>query len=68
MVSTMKEQGLQDMANKVTGEFQTESDFEVFMKVLRKQFFESSLEGEMDDYLGYEKHEARRRYTRKWNR
>ena len=32
MVSTMKEQDLQDMANKVAGEFQTESDFEVFMK------------------------------------
>ncbi len=59
MVSTMKEQDLQDMANKVIGELQTELDFEVFMKVLRKQFFESSLEGEMDDHLGYEKHEAR---------
>ncbi len=49
MVSTMKEQDLPNMVNKVVGEFQTESDFEVFAKVLRKQFFESSLEGEMDD-------------------
>ncbi len=48
MVSTMKEQDLQDMANKVAGEFQTESDFEVFMKARSKQFLESS-EGEMDD-------------------
>ncbi len=28
MVSIMKEQDLQDMINKVVGEFQTESDFE----------------------------------------
>ena len=65
MVSTMKEQDLQDMANKVAGEFQTESDFEVFMKAWSKQFLESSLEGEMDDHLGYEKPEARGKSTRK---
>ncbi len=65
MVSTMKEQDLQDMANKVAGEFQTEPDFEVFMKAWSKQFLESSLEGEMDDHLGYEKPEARGKSTRK---
>ncbi len=32
MVSTMKEQDLQDMVNKVAREFQTESDFEAFTK------------------------------------
>ncbi len=68
MVSTIKEQDLQDMANKVAGEFQTEPDFEVFMKAWSKQFLESSLEGEMDDHLGYEKHEARGKNTRKWSR
>ncbi len=55
----MKKQDLQDRANKVVGEFQTESDFEVFMKAWSKQFLEFSLEGEMDDHLGYEKHEVR---------
>ncbi len=59
MASTMKEQDLQDMVKKMVGEFQTESDFDAFLKALHKEFFESSLEGEMDDHLGYEKHEAR---------
>src|SRR5690554_3197379 len=56
MVTTMKDKDLQDMANKVADEFQTESDFEAFTKALRKQFWESTLEGELDDHLGYEKH------------
>ncbi len=45
-VSTMKELELRDMANKVAGEFQTESDFEVFTKARCKQLWESALEGE----------------------
>ena len=55
MVSTMKDKGLQDIASKVAGEFQSEADFEAFSKALRKQFWESTLEGELDDHLGYEK-------------
>jgi hypothetical protein len=53
MVSTMTNKDLRDMANKVAGEFQTESDFDEFTKALRKQFWESTLEGELDDHLGY---------------
>ena len=55
----MNDKQLQKMANKVAGEFQSELDFEEFTKALRKQFWESTLEGELDDHLGYEKHEVR---------
>jgi putative transposase len=59
MVSTMKDKDVQDMVGKVAGEFKSEADFEAFTKALRKQFWESTLEGELDDHLGYEKHSAR---------
>jgi transposase-like protein len=52
----MKDKELQDMVGKVAGEFKSEADFEEFSKALRKQFWESTLEGELDDHLGYEKH------------
>ena len=59
MVSIMADKKLIDMANKVAGEFDSEKDFEEFTKALRKQFWESTLEGELDDHLGYSKHEVR---------
>lgn len=59
METTMKDKDLRAMANKVAGEFHSESDFEAFTKALRKRFWESTLEGELDDHLGYEKHESR---------
>jgi transposase-like protein len=55
----MVDKKLLDMANKVAGEFNSEKDFEEFTKALRKQFWESTLEGELDDHLGYAKHETR---------
>ena len=51
MISIMTDKKLLDMANKVTGEFDSEKDFEEFTKALRKQFWESTLEGELDDHL-----------------
>ena len=59
MVSIMVNKKLQDMANKVASEFTSEKDFEEFTKALRKQFWDSTLEGELDDHLGYAKHETR---------
>jgi transposase-like protein len=55
----MNDKQLKKLANKVAGEFQSEWDFEEFTKALRKQFWESTLEGELDVHLGYDKHEAR---------
>lgn len=59
MVSIMADKKLLDMANKVANEFNSEKDFEEFTKALRKQFWESTLEGELDDHLGYKKHDVR---------
>jgi putative transposase len=59
----LKDKELQDIADKVAGEFKSEADFEAFTKVLRKKFRESTLEGELDDHLGYEKHSARGNVT-----
>ena len=59
MVSIMTDKKLLDMANKVANEFNSEKDFEEFTKALRKQFWESTLEGELDDHLGYKKHDVR---------
>ena len=47
------------MADKVAGEFNSEKDFEEFAKALTKQFWASTVEGELDDHLGYAKHETR---------
>ena len=35
MVSTMKNKALRDMANRMAGEFQSETDFEAFTKELQ---------------------------------
>ena len=59
MVSIMTDKKLLDMAHKVANEFNSEKDFEEFTKALRKQFWESTLEGELDDHLGYKKHDVR---------
>ena len=42
---------LDKLAKKAIGEFKSENDFEAFTNTLRKQFWESTLEGEMDDHL-----------------
>ena len=55
MAVTVKDKDLDKLAKKTIGEFKSEKDFEAFTKSLRKQFWESTLEGEMDDHLGYEK-------------
>jgi len=59
MATAMKDKDLHDMASKVVGEFKSEEDFEEFTKSQRKQFWESTLEGEMDDHLGYAKNDSR---------
>jgi len=59
MESTLKEKDLKEMAARVAGDFQSEEEFEEFTKALRKQFWESTLEGEMDEHLGYQKNDSR---------
>lgn len=59
MVYTMDEKELKNLASEMVGEFKSEKDFDAFTKALRKQFWESTLEGEMDEHLGYEKHDPK---------
>jgi len=59
MVSIMNDKKLQELASKTIGELNSEKDFDEFTKALRKQFWECTLEGELDEHLGYEKHDPR---------
>lgn len=59
MVNTVDEKELKKLASEMIGEFKSEKDFDAFTKALRKQFWESTLEGEMDDHLGYEKNDPK---------
>ena len=59
MATTLNDKDLDKLAKKTISEFKSEKDFEAFTKSLRKQFWESTLEGEMDDHLGYEKRDPK---------
>lgn len=57
MVEQVNEKDLNKLAEKLMNELKTEGDVDAFSKVLRKQFWEATLEGEMDDHLGYTKND-----------
>ncbi len=44
------------LAEQLMAELGTEGNVDAFTKALRKKFWEATLEGEMDDHLGYSKH------------
>lgn len=58
MATQVNEKELNELAAKLMGELKGEKDVDAFTKVLRKQFWEATLEGEMDDHLGYSKHDS----------
>ena len=57
MVVAVSKKDLNKLAEQMMAQLKTEGDVEAFTKALRKQFWESTLEGEMDDHLGYTKHD-----------
>ena len=57
MVADVSDKDLNKLAEQLMAQLTTEGDVNAFTKALRKQFWEASLEGEMDDHLGYSKHE-----------
>ena len=57
MAMQVSEKDLNKLAEKMMAQLKTEGDVDAFTKALRKQFWEASLEGEMDDHLGYSKHD-----------
>lgn len=59
MVALMSKKDLDKIAEQMLGEFDSEEGLEAFTKALKKKFWESTLEGEMDDHLGYSKHDPK---------
>ena len=57
MVLEVNDKEMSKLAEQMMAKLNTEGDVEAFTKALRKQFWEATLEGEMDDHLGYAKHE-----------
>ena len=51
------------LARKVGRQFKSEQDLADFSRLLKKITVEAALGGEIDDHLGYSKHEARGRGT-----
>ena len=49
---------LNKLAEQMMTKLRSEGDVEAFTKALRKQFWEATLEGEMDEHLGYSKHDS----------
>lgn len=56
MVVAVSDKDLNKLAEQLMAELGTEDNVEAFTKALRKQFWEATLEGEMDNHLGYSKH------------
>ena len=63
MELNLKDKDLDALAAKMVEELKSEGDIDAFTKALKQQFWESTLEGEMDDHLGYGKHEIKGRGT-----
>lgn len=57
MVAVMSDKNLSKLAEKMMPQLITEGDVVGFTKALKKQFWEATLEGEMDEHLGYTKHD-----------
>jgi len=57
MVAEMSDKDLSKLAEQMMAQLTTESDVDAFTKALKKQFWEATLEGEMDEHLGYTKHD-----------
>ena len=51
------------LAHKVGKQFKSEQDLADFSRLLKKLAVEAALGAEMDEHLGYEKHEAKGRGT-----
>lgn len=49
-------QVLVDKASQLLGDIKPEEDLKAFTTALRQQFWESTLEGEIDEHLGCKKH------------
>lgn len=55
----MNKQELSAIARETAKTFKTESEIADFTRQLRESFYESALNAELDEHLGYERHQAR---------
>lgn len=58
MAIQVSDKDLNKLAEEMMAQLKTEGDVDAFTKALRKQFWEATLEGEMDEHLGYTKHDS----------
>jgi len=61
METVMDEKAVRDLAKQIAKDIKTEEDLGDFTKLLRKITVETALEAEMEDHLGYEKHDSQGR-------
>lgn len=57
MAIHVSDKDLNKLAEQMMAQLKTEGDVDAFTKALRKQFWEATLDGEMDEHLGYSKHD-----------
>ena len=60
MVVALSDKDLNKLSEQMMVQLKIEGDVDAFTKAQRKQFWEAALEGEMDDHLGYTKHDRAR--------
>jgi len=58
METTVDKNELLKLAKDFAKDIKSESEFEEFSRAMRKSFIETALEAEMDEHLGYEKHDT----------
>lgn len=57
MVTEVNDKDLSKLAVQMMSQLESEGDVDAFTEALKKQFWEATLEGEMDKHLGYSKHD-----------
>ena len=61
MEAAVDEKAIKELAKKLAKDLKTDKDLSVLSRALKKVAVEAALEAEMDEHLGYEKHQAKGR-------
>jgi len=59
MEATVDEKAIKELAKKLAKDLKTDRDLNILSRALKKVAVEAALEAEMDEHLGYEKHEPK---------
>jgi transposase-like protein len=63
MEAAVDDKAVKELARKLAKDLKTDKDLSVLSRALKKVAVEAALEAEMDEHLGYEKHQAKGRGT-----